>query len=77
MTTYHWEIQRFDPDLDGWRFTDSDTSGREDSDLDPVSFAADILTREGWTAGSDRRCVVWVGEADGRPAATVHAGVTR
>ncbi len=81
MTTYHWEIQRFDPDLGGWRFTDGDAAGQEDSDLDPVSFGTDILARQGWTAGSDRRCAVWdigrTGGDFGPATAVVMAGVTR
>ncbi len=81
MTIYRWEIQRFDPYLGGWRFTDRDASGRDESDLDAVTFAVEVLERQGWTAGSDRRCAVWdIGRTGGDfgPATAVGtAGATR
>ncbi len=76
MTTYHWEIQRYDPDLGGWRFTDRDLSGAEESDLEPAAFAAEVFGRQGWTAGSDRRCVVWDVPGVGKAPVATFTGCT-
>lgn len=76
MTIYHWEIQRYDPDIGGWRFTDRDPRGSEDSGLEPAAFAAEVLARQGWTAASDRRCAVWNDGGMGQPVAVITAGMS-